>query len=153
MQLHRVFRRQRIFVLLLYTICLKSEIQLSVLSSHLSWHYSPSLPRRGCSILFLVSSCTQQKERSCRINTTVHAFTSSVRLSRNEIGNIPSWNSKGLSWCYLKSDNTLLQAPCSNTENKLPQYNLIYFSNNFSNEYFIFSIAGLNLLGRRLSLL
>lgn len=37
-------------------------------------------------------------------------------------------------------------------ENKLPQYNLIYFSNNFANEYFIFSSAGLNLLGRQLSL-
>lgn len=58
----------------------RTKMQLLVLSSHLLWHYSPSSPTHSCYILFRFNSCTQQKQRSARINSTVCAFTLTMGL-------------------------------------------------------------------------
>lgn len=87
----------------------RTKIQLLVLSSHLSWHYRPPFPRRSCYILFHFNSCTQKKQRSFGIKSTVYAFTFSMGFSRNWMGNILSYNSKRMAWWYLKSGNRVLQ--------------------------------------------
>lgn len=58
----------------------RTKMQLLVLSSHLLWHYSPSSPTHSCYVLFHFNACTQQKQRSVRINSTVCAFTFTMAL-------------------------------------------------------------------------